>query len=80
MPEFNEIWQGCTKYRLNQIMQANSIDEFLKKWPQYKTASGFKLVNQIELQQPKLRFKKTIFFCRRLIWTIGERLGAGICY
>ena len=43
-PEFDSCWKLCTQYRLNQIKNSNSIDEIFKKWPQYQSPNGHRLV------------------------------------
>uniref|UniRef100_A0A1Y1MDQ4 Uncharacterized protein n=1 Tax=Photinus pyralis TaxID=7054 RepID=A0A1Y1MDQ4_PHOPY len=42
--ELDRFWKACGNYRLNQIRTANSTAEILKKWPQYKTPSGYRFI------------------------------------
>ncbi|XP_031353765.1 uncharacterized protein LOC116178415 [Photinus pyralis] len=42
--ELDRFWKACGNYRLNQIRTANSTAEIFKKWPQYKTPSGYRFI------------------------------------
>ncbi|GJQ72405.1 hypothetical protein Trydic_g3486 [Trypoxylus dichotomus] len=43
--EFDSLWQACVNYRLNTIEDANSLTDIISRWPEYKEASGYRLID-----------------------------------
>ncbi|KAF2887458.1 hypothetical protein ILUMI_18715, partial [Ignelater luminosus] len=43
--EFDHCWKGCAQYRLAEIKNLQSTEEIFNKWPYYKLASGYRLID-----------------------------------
>ncbi|XP_055905635.1 uncharacterized protein LOC129941109 [Eupeodes corollae] len=44
--EFDSCWQACSQYRMQNVQQASSLDDIFAKWPEYKTPTGFRLIDK----------------------------------
>ncbi|KAK4885840.1 hypothetical protein RN001_002111 [Aquatica leii] len=43
--EFDTYWKACRQFRMAEIKTMDSTASILDKWPFYKTASGFRLID-----------------------------------
>ncbi|KAK4884813.1 hypothetical protein RN001_001084 [Aquatica leii] len=43
--EFDTYWKACRQFRMAEIKTVDSTASILDKWPFYKTASGFRLID-----------------------------------
>lgn len=56
--EFDCVWQSCSQYRLQDIMNSSDQKSIFEKWPYYKKPNGYRLVSFFVCNIFKIKFSK----------------------